>query len=229
MYAEQNINRDEIIIQKAQIHPASVVNAWIIFAIFGIIAIISGSNMQQHYYNSSYTTVNGFAAFCFILSILFVISFLSVAIAKTITLKTTELAVTNKKIIGKLGLVNTKSMDAPLNKIQNISVSSGLGGKMFGYGNISISTASGNFNFKGIRTPDVLKNIIMEQVDIYEKNESKKRAEELAMAMMMNQNNNSAPKTVPQTVPQNAVVFCSKCGSQNSPQANFCKSCGEKL
>lgn len=224
MYAEQNVNRNEIIIQKAQIHPASVVSAWITFAVFGIIAIISGSNTKQ-YYGYGYYKTNPFATMCLIISIIFLIIFLATAIAKTITFKTTELAVTNKKIIGKLGLVNTKSMDAPLNKIQNVSVSSGLGGKMFGYGNINISTASGNFNFKGIRTPDTFKNIIMEQLDIYEKNESKKRAEELAMAMMMNQNNSSAP----QTVPQNAVVFCSKCGSQNSPQSNFCKSCGEKL
>lgn len=49
---------------------------------------------------------------------------------------TTELALTNKKVIGKVGLIRTHSVASALNKIQNISISSGLFGKIFSYGTI---------------------------------------------------------------------------------------------
>ena len=224
MYVEQNLGRDEVIVQKAKIHPASVISYWIAVAIFFIIAIISGNNTTKIVHNY-YRQTNGFAVFCLVVSIIFIIVYLIPAITKTIALSTTELAVTNKKLVGKLGLINTKSMDAPLNKVQNISVSSGLGGKIFGYGNIKISTASGNFSFKGVEMVDSFKAIIMEQIDTYEKLETQKHAQELAMAMMMNQNNNSTF----QHPSQNEIKMCPKCGLKNSAEYNFCKSCGTKL
>lgn len=115
---------------------------------------------------------------------------LPAAISKTISLAASELAVTNKKLISKFGLINTKSMDAPLNKVQNISVSSGLFGKIFGYGHITISTASGKFIYRNVKQADEFKTLVMSQIQVYEEDEFKRRAEEIAKAMMMNQQGN---------------------------------------
>lgn len=71
---------------------------------------------------------------------------------------TTELALTNKKVIGKVGLIRTHSVASALNKIQNISISSGLFGKIFSYGTIKIETAGAEpVYFYGIKKPESFK------------------------------------------------------------------------
>ena len=64
---------------------------------------------------------------------------------------TTEFVVTNKRLYGKVGLINTKTLDTPLNKVDSISVSNGLFGKILGYGDLHITSPAGEFIFKGIK------------------------------------------------------------------------------
>lgn len=171
MYVEQNLGRDEVIIQKAKIHPINMITTWICAGIFLIITCALPNILK-------------------VVGVLWFVVVLISAISKTISVATSELAVTNKKLIGKFGLINTKSMDAPLNKVQNISVSSGLFGKIFGYGHVNISTASGNFMYRHVKQADDFKALVMSQIEIYEENESKRHAEEIARAMMINQQGN---------------------------------------
>ncbi len=100
---------------------------------------------------------------------------------------TTELGFTNKRLIGKMGLINTKSLDSPLNKINNISTSSGLFGKILGYGNISITTSSGSYMYKGVASPEAFKTALMKQIDQFDEDRIKKQASEMANAMRANQ------------------------------------------
>lgn len=171
MYVEQNLGHGEVIVRKAEIHPINVIVTWIGAIIFFIITCALPNSLK-------------------IIGIMWLIIVLPAAISKTISLSTSELAVTNKKLIGKFGLINTKSMDAPLNKVQNISVSSGLFGKIFGYGHITISTASGKFIYRNVKQADEFKTLVMSQIQVYEEEEAKRRAEEIAKAMMMNQQGN---------------------------------------
>ncbi len=105
------------------------------------------------------------------------------AIIKTIQFNSVELAVTNKRVIGKTGFANTASMDAPLNKIQNASVSQKLFGKIFNYGTVCIDTAAGKYKFMAIKNPDAFKGTIMAQIDQFEEDRMKQQAEEMAKAM----------------------------------------------
>ena len=45
-----------------------------------------------------------------------------------IRMLSTEVSLSNKRLVGKYGLINTKAMDSPLNKINSVSVDSGLVG-----------------------------------------------------------------------------------------------------
>lgn len=105
------------------------------------------------------------------------------ALIRTIDFFKTELAFTNKRVIGKVGIINTKAMDAPLNKIQNVSVSSGFFGKIFGYGRIDIHTAAGAYHYDYIRKPDDFKGRLMAQMDIYDEERIKSQASEMASAI----------------------------------------------
>ena len=105
------------------------------------------------------------------------------AIAATIRFIKTELAITNKKIVGKYGVFNTKAMDAPLNKVQNISVEQKIWGKIFNFGTVQINTAAGLYKFERIAHADEFKRIALGQIEQYEEDRVKQQAAEMATAM----------------------------------------------
>ena len=105
------------------------------------------------------------------------------AIKKTVLYFKAEIAITSKRIVGKTGFIKTNVLDAPLNKIQNVSVNQRRAGKIFNYGTLSINTAAGVYNFDGISAPDAFKGMIMEQIDQYEEDRVKQQAAEMANAM----------------------------------------------
>lgn len=105
------------------------------------------------------------------------------AIIATIRFSRIELAVTNKRVIGKIGVANTQSLDAPLNKIQNVGVKQKFGGKIFNYGDVTITTAAGEFNFGAIKNVNAFKGILMAQIDQFEEDRLKQQADQMARAM----------------------------------------------
>lgn len=105
------------------------------------------------------------------------------AIIDTVNFLFYELAVTNKRVIGKEGIISTYVLDAPLNKIQNVSVVQPFLGKIFNYGTVRIYTAAKEFSYPGIKNPDEFKGIIMVQIDKAEEEKIKQQASETANAM----------------------------------------------
>ena len=96
---------------------------------------------------------------------------------------TTKLIITNKRVNGKTGLINTNELDSPLNKINGIQVKQGLFGKIFNYGTISITTASTVFNFDYIDKPNEFKNILNNQIEKYDDDRIEKQAKKMAEAI----------------------------------------------
>ncbi len=100
-----------------------------------------------------------------------------------------ELSVTDKRVIGKAGFISSASLDARLNKIQNVTVSSGFFGKIFKYGTIEVQTGGDAITFNGIKNPDQFKRFLMNQIDEYENAKIKAQAQELAAAMTAKETN----------------------------------------
>ena len=96
---------------------------------------------------------------------------------------TTKLEITNKRIRGKIGLVNTNELDSPLNKINSVQVLQGFFGKVFNYGTIVITTASSVFEFGYITNPNEFKNILNNQIEAYDENKMDMQAKKIAEAM----------------------------------------------
>lgn len=105
------------------------------------------------------------------------------AIIATVRFSAIELAITSRRVVGKIGVANTKAMDAPLNKIQNVSVTQPFLGKIFNYGTIKITTAAGEFTFGAIKNADAFKGMIMAQMDQFEEDRLKQQADQMAKAM----------------------------------------------
>lgn len=160
-YLESNLGREEQIISKAEVCKVAVI---IPTAILGVLIGF----------------IVGFFWFGIIGSI---ISSAIIVIPQILQINNIELGLTNKKILGKYGVINTKIMDSPLGKINSVTVEQGLDGKIFGYGKIVISTSSGGYTFNFIKNADSFRSAVMEQIDIAEEEKIRKQAEQLAGAM----------------------------------------------
>ncbi|MBW1650259.1 MAG: PH domain-containing protein [Deltaproteobacteria bacterium] len=55
--------------------------------------------------------------------------------------KTTELVVTNKKLIAKVGFVKRRTIELLLNKVESVQVNQSVLGRMLNYGSIIVSGA----------------------------------------------------------------------------------------
>jgi uncharacterized membrane protein YdbT with pleckstrin-like domain len=55
--------------------------------------------------------------------------------------KTTELAITNKRVIAKFGFISRRTIEININKIESIQVDQGILGRLFDHGTLLISGA----------------------------------------------------------------------------------------
>jgi len=62
-------------------------------------------------------------------------------IAAAIRYFTTELAITNKRVIAKFGLISRSTVEINIQKIESIQVNQGIIGRIFNFGSIVISGA----------------------------------------------------------------------------------------
>ena len=62
-------------------------------------------------------------------------------IAAAIRYFTTELAITNKRVIAKFGLISRSTIEINIHKIESIQVNQGILGRIFNFGSIVVSGA----------------------------------------------------------------------------------------
>jgi len=68
---------------------------------------------------------------------------LTLFIAPLIELKTSEFAITNKRVIIKVGFISRRTVEMNLSKIESINVDQSILGRILGYGNIVIVGTGG--------------------------------------------------------------------------------------
>lgn len=68
---------------------------------------------------------------------------LTLFIAPLIAFSTSEFAITNKRVIIKVGLISRRTLEMNLNKIESVNVNQGILGRMLGYGTIVIVGTGG--------------------------------------------------------------------------------------
>lgn len=96
--------------------------------------------------------------------------FLAVMIlAKLIILRSYEHVLTNRRMIQQTGVLHKRSMDAPLDKVNNVEHWQTLWGRILGYGDVEIDTASehGATRFTDIARPLEFKSAIVAATEAY--------------------------------------------------------------
>jgi len=77
--------------------------------------------------------------------------------------KTTELVVTNKKLIAKVGFVKRRTIELLLNKVESVQVNQSVLGRMLNYGSVIVSGAgTPQAPVKGISNPIEFRKQFME-------------------------------------------------------------------
>ncbi len=152
-YINKNLIPDESVIYRAQLH-------WIIFAkaapsfLLAIIFFIISSNTE----NYSFLLGIGF---------IFLLAAIFAAIGSWMKLKTSEFAVTNKRVLIKVGFIRRHSLELPLQKVEGIGVDQGLLGRLLGFGTIIVTGTGGTKErFDGIALPLEFRKQVQAQVAV---------------------------------------------------------------
>lgn len=169
-----NKNDSEIILAKSETNPMCLI--WpVLVMLIGFVLMIS-------------VIVNSFYFYFAVLwpeAIIILIGFIWFII-RYIAVSRSELVLTNKIVRGKCGLIFTKEMESPLNKISSVYISTGLIGNLFGYGTIGLATDSAIYKFKFIKDRAILKSAIFKQIQAVNEENMVKQAEEIAKAIKKN-------------------------------------------
>jgi uncharacterized membrane protein YdbT with pleckstrin-like domain len=88
-------------------------------------------------------------------------------ILRLMTFYGTELAVTNKRVIAKTGVISRNVIDVALPKVEGITYQQGVFGRVFGYGSIFVrGTGLGHVPIKFIAHPELFKSDVDKMVHV---------------------------------------------------------------
>jgi len=91
---------------------------------------------------------------------------LLVLLAAVIRRQSSDFAVTNKRVMMKVGVFSTRSVEVLLGKIESIAVNQSLGGRIFGYGQIVVTGSGGTEEtFANIQAPLELRRAVQSVTD----------------------------------------------------------------
>lgn len=148
-YVEGNLMSGEQVVYKGQIH-------WFVFvpgAVLFVIGIVLFGVGQE----SGAGPVAGVIAL-----ILAIISLLKALILKL----TTELAVTTKRVIAKVGFISRSTVELNHGKVESLNVEQSILGRIFGFGTIVVNgTGGGKTPIPSIEAPLEFRRNAMQTID----------------------------------------------------------------
>lgn len=145
---------NEEILERVTFTKVPIIILWVLAAIITIIIIVVG-------------TINNMI----VGTVVPVLVLLILCGIYTVKYLSRELIVTNKRIAFRSGILTTRFLDIPLNKIQSLTCSQAFWQRMFEYGTIIISNSTYGifgYRFNGIINYESVKTIIMCVLDDYE-------------------------------------------------------------
>jgi uncharacterized membrane protein YdbT with pleckstrin-like domain len=147
-YADEHLLPQETIVYRTSLH-------WVVFLLRGVIAAFL-----------LLLTLTSLAAGSTTLGIILLFSAALLLGWAFLEYKTSEFAVTDKRVLVKDGVMNRRSLELLLNKIEGISVNQGLLGRVLGYGTIVVNGTGGTKErFKSISEPFDFRKQVQAQVE----------------------------------------------------------------
>jgi len=79
---------------------------------------------------------------------------------KVLKILTTKIEIDQDMVYGKKGILRKDIQNSPIRHIQSIRVDRTLFGRIFGYGDVTITTAGSGYIYKGMADPEKIRKII---------------------------------------------------------------------
>lgn len=104
-------------------------------------------------------------------------SFVTLGLLPLIDYRTSEFAVTNKRVIMKMGWISRRVLELNLHKIESVNVDQSLLGRLLGYGTITvIGTGGTRETFERLAHPVAFRKAFQEQEGEFEERLDRQRA-----------------------------------------------------
>lgn len=143
-YIRGSLSYDEQILVYIRMHPVVWAETWL-WAIVAVLSLYATTISQL----PSFSTILPFVA----LSV--------IAIYKYATIAVIEMALTNKRVIRRTGVVWIKSEELLLSRVESIEIDQSVVGRILNYGNITFSgTGTSKVILSMVRSPRVIKREI---------------------------------------------------------------------
>ncbi|MDA0782016.1 MAG: PH domain-containing protein [Rickettsiales bacterium] len=156
-YVENNLLQSEKIVFKAEVSPYIYLNCFVLLVVIPFILIRNTGRLD------ALTEVRGFTAFIFAIwsAIFGLVSWIYAVVSRF----STEIAVTNKRIIVKYGLMSRCTIELNLSKIESVSVNQGIMGRFLSYGTVTIN-GTGGIKVDFIHSPRSIVRSVNEQLEL---------------------------------------------------------------
>ncbi len=152
-YAEKNLAPGETILFRAHYH-------WLIYRTGLLLLLLSAALGAAAFYAHRINPESGVARPTSILALVFLLLAAAVLLMRRIRVAADVFVVTNHRVIRKVGLLAREIQQAPLDKIQDITIEQGLLARLFDYGTVILETAAenGSLVFPLIAQPESFRN-----------------------------------------------------------------------
>jgi membrane protein YdbS with pleckstrin-like domain len=152
-YAEKNLAPGETILFRAQYH-------WLVYRTGLLLLLLSALVGAAAFYAHGANAESGVARPVSLLALALLALAIAVLLVRRLRVAADVFVVTNHRVIRKVGLIAREIQQAPLDKIQDITIEQGLLGRLLDYGTVVLETASerGSLEFPLIAHPESFRN-----------------------------------------------------------------------
>jgi uncharacterized membrane protein YdbT with pleckstrin-like domain len=162
-YVEQNLNPGERVLYTTHLHWVVLFRSILVDALFSAtaIALLVWSVASQHAEPGEARIVG----VCALMLLLFGNMILVIAVVRR---KATEMAVTNKRVIIKVGFLTKRTVELFLDKVESVDVEQTLVGRMMGFGSVALRGTGGtNEPFPHVDNPLEFRRQVQNQIELH--------------------------------------------------------------
>ncbi|HKF41690.1 MAG TPA: PH domain-containing protein [Thermoanaerobaculia bacterium] len=157
-YAEKNLVPGETILYRARYH-------WVFYRFSIVVMVLAAVLAVFAYRTKGEQAWNEVGWWLMLVAAAFAVIALASFAMLRFRANLDEFIVTSRRVIRKVGVVSREIQQAPLEKIQDITIEQGVLGRMLGFGTVIVETASekGMIVFPSVAGPEGFRNHIWGQ------------------------------------------------------------------
>lgn len=157
-YVDKNLTSGEMVLYRTRLHWISILWNAVFAVLFGIVGllliVVALSDMKS----------NGDA---FLIGLFCIIVAAALGFLGKLRRNCVEMAVTNKRVIIKVGLISKRTIELFLAKVESIGVNQGILGRIMGYGSVVVRGTGGTAEpFKYVERPEEFRHQVQHHMEM---------------------------------------------------------------